>query len=510
MRLPGYEIKTTDANYERFFGLNTGGVSNTSAAYTYVPLIFRCVRMICDSLSTVELKCYRGKGDAKKEIDWPWPETDQAEFTWNNCAGLLLSGFSCDVILSNTFGAKRGLQWLNPTSISVDVMQYGEADYGPRFTQSGNAYGGNTRTWGRDEVIYIREFNPDDDILPGPSAAGVALTDAGLIRYLTKFASYYFEHGAMPLTILSVDKAVSDNEIKRVQGLLTSVMSGVNKAWRILAMRFGKDTAPFTITPPLKDLVMVDLYDQARRAVAGAFSIPQTMLEDAANYATAVQHDQQFWEGTIVPRGKMIAGAMNRHPMIRKMGVTFEYDFEELQAFQTDEAERAGSLKTMTDAGIPLLMAMDMLGYDLDDEDRAILEAELLRKQEAAQRLADNLNKPKEPVSPQLQQGQPPAQDQQQPPATDATATRSALFNWKRAALQAVKTGHSANVDFDHPAIDAEVCEFIRYELEAAKTAADVHGIFKRAREMGGQSIEIVMTRALDWLDAHEVQTTGG
>jgi hypothetical protein len=126
---------------------------------------------------------------------------------------------------------------------------------------------------------------------------------------------------------------------------------------------------------------------------------------------------------------------------------------------------------------------LEMFGYDIDDDFIAALDGYYAEKEVPTALV---------PFAGQNNQvGQtPPAQEEQavnpeqQPPATDATATRSALFNWKRASLAAVKTGHSANVDFDHPAIDAETCEFIRYELEAAKTAADVHGIFKQAREM--------------------------
>ena len=66
----------------------------------------------------------------------------------------------------------------------------------------------------------------------------------------------------------------------------------------------------------------------------------------------------------------------------------------------------------------------------------------------------------------------------------DKNAMRSALFQWKAAALAAVKTGHHAGIDFDHPAIPEGVSEFLRYELEAATDGQTVNELFKKAREM--------------------------
>ena len=65
----------------------------------------------------------------------------------------------------------------------------------------------------------------------------------------------------------------------------------------------GGKVTPQTLTPPPKDLEMKELNNQARHNVAMAFGIPQTMLEDAANYATAGEHRLSFWQDTVRPAG---------------------------------------------------------------------------------------------------------------------------------------------------------------------------------------------------------------
>lgn len=165
-----------------------------------------------------------------------------------------------------------------------------------------------------------------------------------------------------------------------------------------------------------------------------------------------------FWQDTVRPRGIMLAGALNKQ-VFSKFGLRVEYAFNELDIFQEDEANRAASLLQLVNAGVPLHTAMDILGYDLSEEqETAIIHS-----------YAGEEDKPD-----QAPGSQSPA---------DSDAMRSALFNWKRVALQAVKSGHAADVDFDHPAIPVKVAEDIHKNLQVCQSAEDVQGVFKLARE---------------------------
>jgi HK97 family phage portal protein len=439
-----------------------GKLTSGPAAYAYVPLIYRCTRLIADSLSSVELKVYKGKGDNKVEVEWPF-DLDVNDWVWKTTASILLTGASYSVKLKSVLGSNNlGLQWLNPTTVHPYLV-----DSQVMFKRSGMVAGGNVNEWSWDEMLYIREFNLSDDITPGISAAGVALTDAGLIRYLTRFASYYFEQGAMPLTLLPVPENIDKDEVNRLEEKFKAITTNIANAWRILAMRTGKDTGqPFNLTPPLRDLAMPQLHEQARRSCAAAFSIPQTMLEDAANYATSKDHTKQFWTTCVRPRGKQLESALN-NGLFKQMGLSCAFAFEELDVFQEDESERAGSLKSLTDSGVPLLMAMDILGYDLDNDERAQLE-----------KMA---NQPIELNTPAAQPTAPAAQPTA-PVRSKPTpeAVRSALYYWKQAALTAIGKGKTP--DFDTLDIEEHVADKIRAALTTCKTADDVHEVFKKAR----------------------------
>lgn len=344
---------------------NEGDKVNGSAmAYRSVPLIYRAVRLRADALSSVPVIVRQGQ----TEKEWPFM-TPADDLLWKIETSLLLTGSAFLEIARNTVKTKD-LVFINPYTMTVD---YDNGLY--KFTQQ--ASGSKAQTWVNDpgknkyEIAYIRDYNPTDDIHAGVSPSQVALTDAQLMRYMSRFGAKFFEGGAMPITLLGVDSEVSQEERDRIQGFFKRAATGIANAFKVLALR--GEIKPQVISQPLDDLAIPELYAQAKQNICNAFGIPQTMLDDAANYATAESHNAQFWQTTVRPRGRMVEGALNRQ-VFKQMGLEFELSFDELDVFQEDEHERSGSLLTLVNAGVPLLVAMDILGYDLSDEQRIELE----------------------------------------------------------------------------------------------------------------------------------------
>ena len=472
------------------FGNGAEGLRGGASAYARVPLVYRCTRLIADSLSSVELKVYRGKGKDKQEVEWPF-EFEPVEWTWNTVSSILLMGASYSLPLKGLMNRALGLQWLDPTTVQPDI----DRETGRVFFRQAGAAGGQRDKWTDEEMIYIRELRFGNAALPGPSAASVAMDDAGLTNYMTKFASYYFEHGAMPLTIIPLPTNTQDSEVKRVEKMWKSMTSGIKRAWSIMGLRVGKDGGqPYTLSSPLKELMMPQLDAKVRKAIADAFGIPITMLDDAANYATASEHNSQFWKTCVRPHGVKICARLNKYLGKAYNGLYAEYAFEELDEFQEDEANRADSVVKLTTAGMPLLVALDVLGYDMTTEQRKAIEEETERRMQVQERIAsaeagggvapNGNNQPSgETVVPSEDDGAQ-GQNPPSPPSQRGAEVRSALFNWKRAALKAVKTGHALReLDFDNPAIPLEAAKKIRAGLLTCKSAEDVYAVFKKAGE---------------------------
>jgi HK97 family phage portal protein len=449
-----YKAITNIPGWSERFSVNQ--IDTAAQAYAYIPLVFRAIRLRCNSLSSVPIAILKGE----TEMEWPFA-TPLRSLVWRTEAALLLRGAAYWEKVDNPSGVIKNVKWRNPYDVQVQYKQTPDKHNLLTFSQdSAQAKWTNDLTAETYEMVYFHEFDPSQDLLPGVSAAQVALGDAQLIRYLSRFAAVFFESGAQPVVLLPFE-SIDDPEKIRVEAFFKRMATGIRNAWRVLALR-GVVT-PQIITPPLETMVIPELHDQARRSVAAAFEIPQTMLEDAANYATSKEHKQDYWQNTVRPRGWFLEDVINPQ-LLEAFDLKIEFRFDELDIFQEDEAERAGSLSSLIDAGVPLVMAMEILGYDLSDEQWALLNAKEENKRQRAEDLANNLVNSQPPNAP--------------PPNGRAPEQENELRAWRRKALKAVKAGKAAAVPFDIHAVPLSLAGAISGALESASNAEAVNAIF--------------------------------
>jgi hypothetical protein len=223
-----------------------------------------------------------------------------------------------------------------------------------------------------------------------------------------------------------------------------------------------------------RDLAMPELAKLVREQIATAAGVPQTMLEDAANYATASEQHQAFYSETVVPETRIIEAALNKQ-VFEPQGLKVVLDWQSLDIFQEDEAERSEALARMTQAGIPLDLAMEMLGMDLPgqmtyDDLRARLEEE--RAERTPPQLQPGANNNLPPSASPL----PPTQ-----PAVTAQPTRAVaedLDRWRRKSLSSLKAGNVADVPFVSEVIPDSTAAVLHERLAYAMTAKEVRKIF--------------------------------
>jgi HK97 family phage portal protein len=344
-----------------------GVPDNNATLYGRVPYLFRVIQLRCDTLAGVPVKVYRlDDEDEVDEQEWPFP-TPLERLLWQWEAGSLLSGAAYGEIVRNNSGYQKDVQYRNPFGMHVD---YRDGVITIKQNQSGAIWENNIFT-GNYEMVYMAEYDPGQDILPGVAPAATANMDVKLLYALAKFPEMYFEGGAMPVTLLGID-TTDKNEISRVEQWFKRSATTIKNAFRVLGIRAGSIT-PTTLTPLLKDLTMPELNAEAKHNIATAFSIPRTMLDSqAANYATAVEERKSFYEDTIKPRAHRYESALNEQLLARE-GLRIEFAFNELELFQEDESERADLLLKLTQAGLPIEVALEQAGYKLSEEQIAQL-----------------------------------------------------------------------------------------------------------------------------------------
>ena len=341
LHIPSWQQKLLDG------GAAGDHVENAQQAYEHVPLIYRAVKLRCDSLTAVPVYVRNKAGD---DVDWPFV-TPLANLIWQTEAALLGSGKAVILKLSNRVRT-LDLQWVNPFTVSVSY------DGGIlRFNQRGTV-------WDETQVVYIKEFSFSDDLTSGVSAIDAAMEDAALLRFQTRFSSYFFEHGAMPIVLINADGIIDDEEKGRIQNYFTRLASGVGNAFRTLVTRTKLNTN--VVSQDIDKMAMPELYDQSVKNIAHAFGLPVNMLLGDDNYASSESHNLQYWEQTIKPRARLIADAFNRQ-LLNPMKLELDFAFDEMSIFQEDEEQRAGAYSTYVSAGMKPSIAAQLMGLDLPE-----------------------------------------------------------------------------------------------------------------------------------------------
>jgi HK97 family phage portal protein len=342
---------------------NGEGVNGTIDAYSLVPMLYRSVNLRCDAVSTVPYRLFRNEN----EVEWPWNQ-NLANLMKDTERSLLLTGAAYWLKLYRG-RVLTGFQFLNPLSMSVHFdaskAEPGNPLAGVTFQQSiqGKSFG----PWTAQEIVYFREPSLTDEVGPGLAPARVALQSAQLSHYLERFTSAFFEGGAQPITVLNLPETMDEAEFRRFQGEWTSRFQGVINAFRTAFVR-APDLKVTTITPPINTLLLPELQERTITAVSMTLGVPRTMLEaSAANFATADSDRQSFWRETIIPRLSLYEQVINNQ-LLYALNYEMQFNPEALDVMQADEANRAGSLLQLVQAGVPLRGAMKILGYDQIEE----------------------------------------------------------------------------------------------------------------------------------------------
>jgi len=462
------------------------GDDNTTPLKDYfklIPTLSRAVNLRANAVASMPFEIVRGKTEYDTSADWQ----NKVMFMSNPStilalieAALVVAGRAY-LFRDKSRAGTKNLRYHLPASVTpiIDEVRGLQGFKRP--------VGQVERTFAVDDYVYF--WPPDPYVEIGPSInfpAQAAANAGGVLLNVDTFAASFFKRGAIKAMLLTVEEMPKGAERTKLEDWWRRVVSGVANAFGANIIN-AKAITPVVIGEGLKELENVTLGEEKREDVAIALGIPMSILfANAANYATSQQDELNFLTKTVIPECNFIASVFNEQ-LFKPLGLKMRFLPETLDAMQEDEAQRSLALQQLTGAGVPLLMAMDILGFELSEEERAALEQAEEEKKERAAEMAQRL------------QGKPAGDedDDQGPQDNGNNQAKEDLRRWERKALNALNRGDSPGVSFLSDYISTSEAQRISSGLANAKTAADVRLVFSGNGNIPDEAKIVELTAAL-------------
>lgn len=440
-------------------------------AYETVPWLYRAVDLRARAVASMPRALMRGDEDVSKEASYQRITDGMAQRLYMTEVALCLTASAYWLLERNVYGKNVTPRWVVPGTMKPIIAPP------TGLTGFRRQVGAIQQDWPLERVVYFWLPGMKGEVGPGLAPASVALAAAGVLRNLDLFTEGFFKRGAIKATLLTVEGNPQQGEMDKLEAWWKKMLAGVKNAWNSVAIR--STVKPVVIGSSIEETTADKMTALKREDVATALGIPHSLLfSNAANYATAREDTRHFIQRTVVPECEMIAEVVNKQLLVRD-GLTLVFSPDQLDEMQEDEAQRATSLKALTDAKVPLKLAMEILGYDLTEEQWAELE-------EAAEEPEP------QPVPPQLQPftgGQAPEAENMEEPGPDEAAMGE-LRKWQRKAAKRGKP-----VDFESGVLSPAWQAVIKARMET--DFSSTFDFLKGAREKAEKRLMERMVKVL-------------
>lgn len=329
----------------------------------FVGYLYRAVDLRANALASVPWSVYPATGDAPLwDSEEPIPPPALMPFV--AMPDLLYRTEAALCIGARAYWFKErnrvrltGLRWLDPFTMEPVWTPQGLTGF-KRFVNN------NTQDLLPEDVAYIW-LGGLSETEPRPAPAQAAASAANVIYNTAQFAKAYFERGAVRAGLLTVEGQPLPTERERLKTWWSRFMSGIGNAFNAEVVSAAVQYVP--VGEGLAELGNQALTAEQREDIATALGVPHSLvMSNAANYATARQDAQAFYETTVVPQAQLIERQLNAQ-VFGPAGLRLKFRPQALDVFQQDENERAAAFAQYVGAGLKPSIVAQMLGLELPE-----------------------------------------------------------------------------------------------------------------------------------------------
>jgi HK97 family phage portal protein len=339
--------------------VNKGDLTAPLAA-SAVGWVYRCIHIRAGAVASLPWAIYRGDekiiDQDETSLALPWAD-DLGTMLYLTESALCIYGYAYWRKVINRGRSISELRWWSPeTTTPVWDAALGLVAFDRRVNN-------RLARYPKDEIVYFRIPSAAHETEPGTSPVAAALDDAGILYNVNQFASSFFKRGAIKATLLTVEGDPLQSERERLKSWWRRAFEGIGNAWSTEVISAA--VKPVIIGEGIAELGNTELTQERREGISTAMGVPHSLvMSNAANFATAQSDTQGFYDWTIRPQARILANVLNRQ-LFAPLGLQFRFDIESLSIYQEDEEQRSGALLNLVNAGVPLPLAMEILGVDL-------------------------------------------------------------------------------------------------------------------------------------------------
>lgn len=293
----------------------------------------------------------------------------------------------------------RRVRWFTPTSVQPVYDKTG-----------GRGLLGFERGLGTSTIRYA--FNEDEmramsddagwlgwvwelglpEMGPGMALEKYARLPVDLLRKSDEVLWGLYKRGLIEAHFVTAETNPPEAEKERILDRLRRTLAGVGNAHNVDVFSSGLNVQKIGTSPREMDMSAIDAGNQLD--VSAVADTPQSLLTGNANNRSVLDRLTQNWIlYTIMPRAERIASALNLH-VFKPAGYEMHLQPESLTILQEEEHLRSQSLVNLTSSGVPLMVALDTLGFDLNDNQRAVIEQAEQDKQAMAEQIQEATAQP--------------------------------------------------------------------------------------------------------------------
>jgi HK97 family phage portal protein len=332
----------TDDDY-LWRSVSSNSLSDTYKLYTSVPYLYRAIDIRAKTIAAMPYRVERNGTDVTDNTIYKPIIDNVHKLIYRTEAAICLYGrayWTKDI--ENRIPVPV---WLLPTLVQP-FYQSGKGlvryDY---WAGIDSVYSGRHIQFQPDELVSFELPSIGSEGWYGIAPAYVAANSAATLYGIDRFASGYFDRGAIKATVLSVEGNPTQKHKDELTNWFQSMLSGIRNAWTTAVL--SSKVEPIVIGAGIEELKDNDITERREKHICAALGIPHSLVSaDAANYATSLSDRINFYTHTVIPETEFIFEQINMQ-LLAPYRLEFIPEPKKLEVYQQQELEKAQALATL-------------------------------------------------------------------------------------------------------------------------------------------------------------------